>query len=77
VSSNEVDKMRWARRTNWRNDKCIKVFADNPEGNRPIGQSKRRWEDNIKLHLKETGWEGVDLIHVAELWDEWRAFVKL
>lgn len=43
---------------------------DKPEGNRPIRRSKRRQEDNIELHLKETGWEGVDLIHVAEHWDE-------
>jgi hypothetical protein len=50
--------------------------VDKPEGNGPIGKSKRRWEDNIKLHLKGTGWEGVDLIHVAEHWNEWRAFVK-
>ena len=55
---------------------AYKVLVDKPEGNRPIGKSKRRWEDNIKLHLKETGWEGVDLIHVGEHWDEWRDFVK-
>jgi len=68
--------MRWARRTNWRNDKCIKVFVDKPERNRPIGKPKRIWEDNVKLHLKETGWEVVDLIHVAKHWDEGRGFVK-
>jgi hypothetical protein len=36
-----------------------------PEGKRPLGRPKRRWEDNIKTHLQEIKWENVDLIHVA------------
>jgi hypothetical protein len=39
--------------------------------------TRRRWEDNIKMDLKETGWEGVDCIHVAQDRDRWRALVNM
>jgi len=34
---------------------------------------RRRWEDNIKMDLRETGWEDVDQIHMAQDRDKWRA----
>jgi hypothetical protein len=37
---------------------------------------RRRWEDNIKMDLRETGWEGVDWIHLAQDMDQWRAVVN-
>jgi hypothetical protein len=36
-------------------------------GKRPLGRLKRRWEDNIKMNLRETGFGGMDLIPLA--WD--------
>ena len=33
------------------------VLLGKPEGKRPLGRSKRRWEDNIKVYLQEVGWE--------------------
>jgi hypothetical protein len=39
-----------------------------PEGKRPFGTPNHRWEDNIKVDLKEMGWEGVDCIHLAQNW---------
>jgi hypothetical protein len=36
-----------------------------PEGRRPLGRPKRRWEDNIKMDLREVGWEGADWIDLA------------
>jgi len=37
-----------------------------PEGKRPVGNPTLRWEDNIKMDHKETGWEGVDWIRLAK-----------
>jgi hypothetical protein len=37
-----------------------------PEGKRPLGRPKRRWVDNIKIDLRETGWDGVDWIDMAQ-----------
>jgi hypothetical protein len=48
-----------------------------PEGKRPLGRSWRRWEDNIRSDLRETGWEVVDYMHLAEDRDQWRAVVNM
>jgi hypothetical protein len=37
-------------------------FAGKPEGKRPLGRCKRKWEDNIKMHLRETGWGAIHWI---------------
>jgi hypothetical protein len=42
-----------------------------PEGKKPLGRPRRRREDNIRMDLKETGWEGVDWIHLAQDKDQW------
>jgi hypothetical protein len=47
-----------------------------PEGNRPLGRPRRRWEDNIKMDLREIGWGGMDWIHLDQDRDGWRAVVK-
>jgi hypothetical protein len=36
----------------------------------------RRWVDNIKMDLREIGWEGVDWINTAQYRDQWRALVN-
>jgi hypothetical protein len=41
-----------------------------------VGKPRCRWEDNIRMDLREMGWEGVDWNHLAQDWDQWRAFVK-
>jgi hypothetical protein len=46
-----------------------KILIGKPEGKKPLGRRRRRWEDNIKMGLRETGWEGVDWIHLAQDWD--------
>jgi hypothetical protein len=43
-----------------------KPVIDNPEGKRPLGRHGCRWEENIKIDLKETGCEGVDYIKLAQ-----------
>jgi hypothetical protein len=42
---------------------------------RPFGKPKLRWNDNIKMHLQEVLWEGVDWV-VAQDRDSWRAIVN-
>jgi hypothetical protein len=44
-----------------------------PEGKRPLGKLRRRWVDNIELDLRETGWDGMDWINLAQGRDQWRA----
>jgi hypothetical protein len=43
---------------------------------RPLGKPRRRWVDNIKIDLRLIGWDGMDLIEVAQDRDQWRALVK-
>jgi hypothetical protein len=48
-----------------------------PEGKRPLGRPRRRWVDNIKMDLKEKGWDCVDWIELAQDRDQWRALVNM
>jgi hypothetical protein len=43
-----------------------RIFAGKPEGNRPLGRPRRRWEDNIKINLREAGLGGTDWINLAQ-----------
>jgi hypothetical protein len=47
-----------------------------PEGKRPLGRPRRRWEDGIKMDLMDIGWGVVEWIHLAQDRDWWRAVVK-
>jgi hypothetical protein len=47
-----------------------------PEGKRPLGRPRCRWEDNIKAVLQEGGCGGMDWIELAQDRDRWRALVK-
>jgi hypothetical protein len=47
-----------------------------PEGKRPQGRPRRRWVDNIKIDLREIGWDGMDWIDVAQDRDQSRALVN-
>jgi hypothetical protein len=46
------------------------------EGKRLVGRHRRRWEDNIKMDHRETGWGGMGWIGLAQDRDYWRALVK-
>jgi len=47
-----------------------------PEGKRPPGRARRRWEDNIKMDIEEVGCGGMDWIEMAQDRDRWRALVN-
>ena len=47
-----------------------------PEGKRPLGRPRRRWEVKIKMDLREVGCDSRDWIALAEYRDQWRAFVR-
>ena len=53
-----------------------RVLVGKPEGKRPLGRPKRRWEDNIKMYLQEVKFGGMDWIELAQDRDRWRAFVN-
>jgi hypothetical protein len=46
------------------------------EGKRPLGRPRHRWEDNIKMDLREIRWGGMDWIDLALERDHWRALVN-
>jgi hypothetical protein len=47
-----------------------------PEGKRPLGRRTRRWVNDIKLDLREIGWDGGDWIELAQDRNQWKALVK-
>jgi hypothetical protein len=47
-----------------------------PEGKRPLERPRRRWEDNIRMDLREIGWGSMDCIDLAQDRDQWRALVN-
>jgi hypothetical protein len=71
-------RMRWAghvaRMVGGRN--VYRVLVGKPEGKRPLGRPRLRWEDGIKMDLEEIGWGGVEWIYLAQDRDRWRAFVN-
>ena len=70
--------MRWAgnvaHMVNWRGE--YRVLVGKPEGKRPLGRSRRRREDNIKVDLQEVGFGGLDWIDLVQDRNMWRALVN-
>ena len=57
-------------------DWLIHGLVGKPEGKRPLGRPRRRWEDNIKKNIQEVGCGGMDWIEMAQDRDRWRALVN-
>jgi hypothetical protein len=53
-----------------------KVLVRKPEGKRPFGRPRRRWEDGIRMDLTEIDLGGMDWIRLAQDRDRWRAVVS-
>jgi len=54
-----------------------RMLVGKPEGKRPLGILRHRWEDNIKVDLQEVGYEGMDWIELAQDRDRWWALVNV
>ena len=52
------------------------VLVGKPEGKRPLGRPRRKWEDNIKMDLQEVGEACEDWMELAQDRDRWRALVS-
>ena len=70
-------RMRWAGHVaRMGEDREVhRVLVGKPEGKRPLGRPRRRWEDNIKMDLEEVGVCRGDWMELAEDRDGWRALV--
>jgi hypothetical protein len=53
-----------------------RALVGRPKGKRPQGRPRRRWEDNIKMDLREIGIDGENWIQPAQNRGQWRAFVN-
>jgi hypothetical protein len=51
-------------------------LVEKPEGKRPLGRPRLRWEDNIKMDLQEVGCGGIDWIDLAQDRDRWLGLVN-
>jgi len=59
--------MRWAGRVAYMGEKrdAYRVLVEKPEGKKPLGRPRRRWDGDIKKDLKEVGWGSMDWINLA------------
>jgi hypothetical protein len=55
---------------------AYRVLVGKPEGRRPLGTSRGRWKDNIKMDLQEVGCGGMDWIELAQDRDRWQALLN-
>jgi len=71
-------RMRWAVHVACVGERrgVYRVLVGKREGMRPLGGPRRRWEDNIKMHLQEVGCRGMDWIELAQDRDRWRILVN-
>jgi len=53
-----------------------RVLVEKPEGKRPLGKPRCRWEDTIKMFLQELGCGGMDWIELALDWNRWLVLVN-
>jgi hypothetical protein len=70
--------MRWSGHVAWTGEErgVYTVLVGKPEGKRPLGRPKCRWEDNIRMYFQEVGCGGMDWIGLAQDRDRWQAIVN-
>jgi hypothetical protein len=61
----------WACGTYWKTRNAYMVLLGKPEGKRPLGRLRYKWEDNIGMGHKEVGWRGMDWIDLAQDMNRW------
>ncbi|KAJ4446526.1 hypothetical protein ANN_13222 [Periplaneta americana] len=69
-------RLRWAGRVArmGQSRNAYRVLGGMPDGKRPLGRPRRRWEDNIEMDLREVGYDYRDWINLAQDRDQWRAY---
>jgi hypothetical protein len=74
----KVRRMRWAGHVLLMGEVrgTYNTLVGRPEGRRPLGRPRRKWEDNIKMDLREIWFGDVDWIHLAQDRDRWRGLVN-
>jgi hypothetical protein len=55
---------------------AYRILVGKAEGKTPLGKPRRRWVDNIKMDLREIGWDDMDWIDLAQDRDQWRVLVN-
>jgi hypothetical protein len=77
-----IIKSRWmsweehAARTREQSN-SYRTLVAKPEGKRPLGRPSYRWVDNIMMDLRETGWDYMDCINLAQDGDQWKALANM
>jgi hypothetical protein len=56
---------------------AYRLLVGKPEEKRLLGRSRRKWVDNIKMYLREIGWDGMNWIDMALDRDQWRTLVNM
>jgi hypothetical protein len=71
-------RMKWAGHVARMGEKrnAYRILVGKPEGRRALGRPRRRWEDNVRMDLREIGCGGMDWIDLAQDRDRWRALVN-
>jgi hypothetical protein len=71
-------RLRWAGHVTCMGEEreVYKVLVGKPEGKRPLGRPRRKWEDGMRMDLREIGLGGVDWIRLPQDRDRWRAVVS-
>jgi hypothetical protein len=66
-------RIRWAGHVARKGEKSnpYRILVVKPEGRIPLRRLRRRWEDNIKIELRELGWGGMDWTNLAQGTDQW------
>jgi hypothetical protein len=68
-------RMRWAGNVAHMGEErnVYRVLMGRPEGKRPLGRPRHKWENGIRMKLREIHWGSIALIHLAQDRDQWRA----
>jgi hypothetical protein len=70
-------RMRWVGHVACMGEALYRVLVGRPEGKIPLGKPRCRWEDNIKMDLREIGIDGVNWIQLAQDRVQWQAFMNM
>jgi hypothetical protein len=78
IKQNKSSRIRWVGHVECMGEerKMYRVLVGKLEGKRPLTRPRYRWQDGIRMDLREFGWEGAEWIHLAENKDQWPALVN-